>query len=89
MHTNDLIIAQRAIAMARIGLLPTQVSRVGVIRPPGVGIYRPVEPVPRGVSNDPVEGRYFAGFWGLFEGVFFEAGGTFGSRYERPLSSRQ
>ena len=64
-------------------------SRVGVIRPPGVGIYRPVEPVPRGVSNDPVEGRYFAGFWGLFEGVFFEAGGTFGSRYERPLSSRQ
>ena len=24
MHTNDLIIAQRAIAMARIGLLPTQ-----------------------------------------------------------------
>ena len=64
-------------------------SRVGVIRPPGVGIYRPVEPVPRGVSNDPVEGRYFAGFWGLFEGVFFEAGGTFGSRYERPVSSRQ
>ena len=24
MHTNDLIIAQQAIAMARIGLLPTQ-----------------------------------------------------------------
>ena len=93
------VLAVRPRLAAVVGLAPDEfgllaammlaVSRVGVIRPPGVGIYRPVEPVPRGVSNDPVEGRYFAGFWGLFEGVFFEAGGTFGSRYERPVSSRQ
>ena len=32
-----------------------QLSRVGVIRPPRVGIYRPALPVPKGVSNDPIE----------------------------------
>lgn len=31
-------------------------SRVGVIRPPRVGIYRPLEVIPRSVSNDPVQG---------------------------------
>ncbi len=35
--------------------LPFAVSRVGVIRPPRVGIYRPALPVPKGVSNDPIE----------------------------------
>jgi len=32
------------------------VSRVGVIRPPGVGIFRPLEEVPKGVSKQPVDG---------------------------------
>ena len=89
LESDRVLVHPMVIGELACGTPPDRMSRVGVIRPPGVGIYRPVEPVPRGVSNDPVEGRYFAGFWGLFEGVFFEAGGTFGSRYERPLSSRQ
>jgi len=31
-------------------------SRVGVIRPPGVGIYRPPELAPKGISKHPVDG---------------------------------
>lgn len=38
------------------GTPPCLLSRVGGIRPPGVGIYRPVGTVPRGVSKDSVEG---------------------------------
>ena len=28
-------------------------SLIGVFRPPGIGIYRPLRPVPKGVSHDP------------------------------------
>jgi hypothetical protein len=32
------------------------VSGVGVFRPPGVGIYRPLDVVPKGISKHPVDG---------------------------------
>ena len=56
------------------------VSAVGVIRPPGVGIYRPLWRVPRSVSNGPRRGGYFAVLAGAFGGCLFDAGGTLGSR---------
>ncbi|MFN9504228.1 MAG: GIY-YIG nuclease family protein [Rubrivivax sp.] len=34
----------------------TAVSVVGVIRPPGVGIYRPLAVAPKSVSKHPVDG---------------------------------
>ena len=36
-------------------------SRVGVNRPPGVGIYRPLEAVPKGISRSPVNGVILPG----------------------------
>ncbi|MHC6054862.1 addiction module antidote protein [Ralstonia solanacearum] len=53
--THALGVVARARGMTRL-------SRVGVIRPGGVGIYRPEEALPRRVSNDPVDGGYFAVF---------------------------
>ena len=33
-----------------------RLSGVGVIRPPGVGIYRPLDVAPKGISKHPVDG---------------------------------
>ena len=49
---------------------PPGLSRVGVIRPPGVGIFRPLEVAPKGISKRPVNGLILPRLWMVSGGSF-------------------
>ena len=56
------------------------VSRAGINRPGGVGIYRPGRRLPRSVPRGLRSVGHFAADFGARSGIFFGAGPTFGSR---------
>ena len=55
-------------------------SRAGINRPGGVGIYRPGRRLPRSVPRGLRSVGHFAADFGARSGIFFGAGPTFGSR---------
>jgi len=57
-----------------------ELSRAGINRPGGVGIYRPGRRLPRSVPRGLRSVGHFAADFGARSGIFFGAGPTFGSR---------